>query len=83
MYLKKLLIGASVSLLLSSNVLANSFGVPERPTNTSPSSMASDVSITPTLTISEFVVENDNGDLQLDTVLTETEWLVYESTGVT
>jgi hypothetical protein len=78
-----LLLGTLVSSIISCNVVANSFGVPERPSNTSPSSSEVGVTTLPTLTSSDFVIKNDAGAVQANTVLTESEWLVYENTGVT
>jgi len=83
MQLKKLLTGAAASFLLVSNVLANSYGVPERPTNISPSDAELVANLTPTLTTSDFLVKDDAGAGVANTVLTESEWLVYQNTGVT
>ncbi len=83
MNLKRTLIGMVAYILLASSTFANSFGVPERPLNISPSNEETLVSVTPILTASEFIIKNDVGVILEDTILTKSGWLVYQNTGVT
>lgn len=83
MLLNKIIVGVVASFVLVSNVFANSFGVPERPSNISPGDAELLVSVSPILNASDFVIKDDGGNVLENSVLTESEWLVYENTGVT
>lgn len=80
---KTLLAGVFTGCLISTQLFANSFGVPERPTHTSPTNGESDLDTTPLLVSSEYQVLDDSSN-QIDTAtLIESEWLVYIENGVT
>lgn len=83
MQLRNYLLVSLTSLAFISHVAANSFGVPEKPSITSPTHGSADVSLAPLFEASEFEIKLDDESTAVDSTFTKSEFLVLEQTDVT